>query len=39
MKRKASHVSSASFGSAVSRGSNASGASADSKVMHLVYDS
>lgn len=37
LKRKASQMSGASFGSAVSRGSNASKASADSKV-HKTTD-
>ena len=39
MKRKASQMSNASFGSAISRGSNVSGASADSKVTILIYSS
>ena len=38
MKRKASQISNASFGSAISRGTNVSGASADSKVINLIYD-
>lgn len=36
LKRKASQMSGASLGSAISRGSAASAASADSKVIHLT---
>ena len=36
LKRKASQMSGASFGSAISRGSAASGASADSKVRYVA---
>lgn len=37
LKRKASQMAGASFGSASSRGSAASRASADSKVRHVTY--
>ena len=37
LKRKASQMSGASFGSAITCASAASGASADSKVTHVTY--